>query len=64
MDIIGLNPAIVIIAGTILFARIGLIYASIHANRGRKSPPGPRGLPVIGNVLQAPGQASKISSLF
>ena len=59
-----MNPAILIIAGTILFAWIGLVYASIHANRGRKSPPGPRGLPVIGNVLQVPGRASKISSFF
>ncbi len=64
MDFTGLNPATIIIAGTVLFACTGLIYTNIRANHGLKNPPGPRGLPVIGNVLQVPGQASKFSTFF
>ena len=47
----------VVFAGsTILLATLVMIYVKPQARSRYKSPPGPRGLPILGNVLQVPEQ--------
>ncbi len=43
---------------TILLATLVIIYVKPQARSRYKSPPGPRGLPILGNVLQVPRQVN------
>ena len=56
MDHIELRQ-IVVAGGTILLALLGIIYSRRPQAKG-KTPPGPRGLPILGNALQVPNQVS------
>ncbi|GLB41043.1 putative monooxygenase activity [Lyophyllum shimeji] len=43
------------IAGAVLLGTLGAVYArSSSNNSARKLPPGPKGIPILGNVLQVP----------
>ena len=48
---------------TLFSVLLAVIYVKLQANSGRKSPPGPRGLPILGNALQVPKQVSRYHSL-
>ncbi|KJA24942.1 hypothetical protein HYPSUDRAFT_53452 [Hypholoma sublateritium FD-334 SS-4] len=55
MDNIELRQ-IALAGGTILLALLGIIYIGARPKAGGKNPPGPRGLPILGNALQVPNQ--------
>lgn len=49
---------IVLAGGTIFLALLGIIYVGARRKAGGKTPPGPRGLPFLGNALQVPNQVN------
>lgn len=51
----------IVFAGSVvlLAASLLIIHAKYQVKSGYKNPPGPRGLPILGNALQVPEQVSR-----